>query len=199
MLIHDQFGVGVVENGTWIVLLPGIVAGFMAFSNRRYFPDWRLGWTTLICAFACIYFAGEELSWGQHFFGWQAGETLREINKQHETNVHNISSWFNQKPRMIVEWWLIIGGLILPFRRWVRKIQIDTNSFAYWFWPTNIVVPTALLYLFLRCSYWYKDATKEVIPGWMFDSEVQEYYVALFLSLYLISIYLRIRNRVKQQ
>lgn len=198
MLIHDQFGFGIVENATWLVLIPGIIAGFIAFSQRRYFPDARLGWTTLLCTFACIFFAGEEISWGQHFFGWEAGDTFREINKQHETNLHNISSWLNQKPRALVEWGVMISGLILPLRRWLRNIRTDESDFSYWFWPTNIVVPTALLFFFLECSYLYQKATLKVIPGWMFDREVKEYYVALFLSLYLISICLRLRGRAKQ-
>ncbi len=195
MLIHDQFDVGIIENATWIVLLPGIVAGFIAFFNKRYFPDARLGWTTLICTLACIYFAGEEISWGQHFFGWETGETLAEINKQKETNIHNISSWFNQKPRMIVEWWVIIGGLVLPFWRRISNIRTDASEFTYWFWPTKIVIPTALVFFVLQCGYWYREAMEENIPRWMYDSEIREYYVALFLSLYLISICIRLKTR----
>jgi len=195
MLIHDQFGVGVVENATWLVLVPGIIAGFIAFANRRYFPDARLGWTTLLCTLACIFFAGEEISWGQHFFGWEAGETFREINKQQETNLHNTSSWLNQKPRAFVEWGVIIAGLILPLRRRLRGSRSEPSEFSYWFWPTNIVVPTALIFFILECSYYYQKVTREVIPGWLFDREVKEYYVALFLSLYLISICIRLKKR----
>ncbi|MFW6310325.1 MAG: hypothetical protein ACOC1D_04415, partial [Prolixibacteraceae bacterium] len=32
---------------------------------------------------------GEELSWGQHFFGWESPEVFQESNFQQETNVHN--------------------------------------------------------------------------------------------------------------
>ncbi len=45
------------------------------------------------------------------------------------------------------------GGIILPLWRAIRQSTPDTTSFSHWFWPTNIVVPTALLYLALRCGY----------------------------------------------
>jgi len=44
----------------------------------------------LILAGAIIFMIGEEISWGQRIFGWTTPETYAEINKQHETNLHNI-------------------------------------------------------------------------------------------------------------
>ena len=35
---------------------------------------------------------GEEISWGQRIFGFATPETLEKINKQDETNIHNIGS-----------------------------------------------------------------------------------------------------------
>ena len=189
MTARDEINAfGIIENGTILVMLPAIVAGFVVFFRRRQLPHWALGWSTLACALACIYFAGEEASWGQHYFGWETGEHLSEINKQKETNLHNVSTWFNQKPRMVVEYWLLFGGIILPLWRAIRKTVPDPKSFSYWFWPTNIVVPTALLYLGLRCAYWYQNATEEVIPYWTYDPETREYYIAL----YLLSIWSRL-------
>lgn len=197
MTARDEINAfGVIENGTILVLLPAIVAGLIVFARRRHLPHRILGWTTLACAVACIYFAGEEASWGQHYFGWQAGERMAEINKQKETNLHNVSTWFNQKPRMLVEWWLLLGGIVLPLWRAIRKSSPDPESFSHWFWPTHIVVPTALLYLFLRSAYWYQDATEADIPYWLYDSETREYYIALFLALYLLSIWSRLNGRI---
>ncbi|MDX1412849.1 MAG: hypothetical protein R3293_01595 [Candidatus Promineifilaceae bacterium] len=39
---------------------------------------------------ALIFLIGEELSWGQRIFGWQTAESFAEINKQEETNLHNV-------------------------------------------------------------------------------------------------------------
>jgi hypothetical protein len=197
MTARDEINAfGVIENGTILVMLPAIVAGLLVFARRRHLPHWTLGWSTLACALACIYFAGEEASWGQHYFGWEAGERMAEINQQKETNLHNVSTWFNQKPRMVVEYWLLMGGIVLPLWRAIRRSKADPESFSHWFWPTNIVVPTAVLYLFLRSAYWYQDATEADIPYWLYDSETREYYIALYLALYLLSIRSRLNGLI---
>ncbi|MDP2870477.1 hypothetical protein [Methyloversatilis sp.] len=54
-----------------------------------------------------------------------------------------------------------------------------------------IAESTALLYLALRCGYRYPNATQEVIPYRTYDPETREYYIALFLSLYLLSMWSR--------
>ncbi|MGH8531847.1 MAG: hypothetical protein ACREV1_03740, partial [Gammaproteobacteria bacterium] len=85
--------VGIVELATPAVLLVAIGAGGAALRYRGRFPGvWLNLWVPLI-ALACFYFAGEELSWGQHLFGWATPEYLNRINDQGETNIHNISSW----------------------------------------------------------------------------------------------------------
>jgi hypothetical protein len=43
---------------------------------------------TLLFFVAC----GEELSWGQHYFGYSTPETIQEVNQQEELNLHNL--WF---------------------------------------------------------------------------------------------------------
>lgn len=50
-------------------------------------PVWGFGWGLVALALAAV---GEELSWGQRLFGFETGETMRQINLQHETNLHNL-------------------------------------------------------------------------------------------------------------
>ena len=38
----------------------------------------------------------EELAWGQVIFGWQTPESIRSINAQQETTLHNIG-WFQDR------------------------------------------------------------------------------------------------------
>ncbi len=49
-------------------------------------------WATLyIClCVGLVFIIGEEVSWGQRFIGWTTPETLKELNKQKETNIHNL-------------------------------------------------------------------------------------------------------------
>lgn len=42
-----------------------------------------------LCA-GLVFLIGEEVSWGQRILGWGTPEALRAINKQEETNLHNI-------------------------------------------------------------------------------------------------------------
>ena len=59
-----------------------------------------------------LYFFLEEISWGQHIFGFKSFEIFLTnesvfYNKQGETNLHNISNLFNELPRSLVVIWCI--------------------------------------------------------------------------------------------
>ncbi len=43
----------------------------------------------LVCT-GLVFLLGEELSWGQRLLGWSTPESLLAVNKQGETNIHNI-------------------------------------------------------------------------------------------------------------
>jgi hypothetical protein len=47
---------------------------------------WFLGMSCL-----CAFLLGEEVSWGQHVFGFQPSQAMREMNAQHESNLHNLN------------------------------------------------------------------------------------------------------------
>ncbi len=56
---------------------------------------WSSGnrWLASLFVISCIglfFMIGEELNWGQRLFGWETPESLKVINKQKETNLHNI-------------------------------------------------------------------------------------------------------------
>ncbi len=57
---------------------------FLIFkANRNYW--------FLILAFIFLLGSGEEISWGQRIFGWETSEGYSQINRQNETNLHNLS------------------------------------------------------------------------------------------------------------
>ena len=43
-----------------------------------------------VVAMGLLFLVGEEISWGQRIFGWETSAEMSAINKQHETNLHNI-------------------------------------------------------------------------------------------------------------
>jgi hypothetical protein len=197
MLAKDIDG-GIVEHSTVLILLPGIVAGFAVFFfHRKNLPAPWLGWWILMWTLACVYFAGEEISWGQWFFQWETPEIFKELNSQEETNLHNITPWLFQKPQALVEIWIFVGGIVLPlwWRYKDKKWIADHNNAKFWLLPTYVCIPVAAIAIVAR---FFKPFLKAVpLPHLrsLGTGELREYYIALFLCLYLLSIWFRIRNR----
>ena len=76
--------------------------------------------------------AGEEISWGQRIFGFETPESLAQVNKQDELNLHNLSVLENSKfftaDRMFDAFWFSFAvltpavALIVPaFKRFAAK------------------------------------------------------------------------------
>ncbi|NKB59015.1 MAG: hypothetical protein GKS00_22030 [Alphaproteobacteria bacterium] len=135
-----------------------------------------------IAAVGCFYIAGEEMSWGQHLAGWAAPEYWATINDQKETNLHNVSSWFDQKPRMLLQIGVIVGGLIIPvYARFRPEIRAHRWSIIL---PPGLCFPTAFMAELA-------DGTEDLIeyleiPWVLFyrASEVQETFFYWFILLY---------------
>ncbi len=187
---------GLVEIATPLAAIIGAVFGFRIL--RRILPerDWLLTGLVLGVTLACIYFAGEELSWGQQLFHWSTPEAIDQLNDQHETNLHNMSSWFDQKPRALLELWVVIGGILVPVREWQRGSRHAKGGIFYWFWPTLDCLPTAVMAELIRAPQRFKHlAGMQHRPIEISWSEPQEYYFALFLALYLASLWYRLAAR----
>ena len=75
------------------------------------------------------YYFFEEISWGQHIFGWQSSDFFLEINSQDETNIHNVSSLFNELPRNLLFVWCALTFL------WVRRISFKNNFLQKFIFP----------------------------------------------------------------
>ena len=186
--------IGLVELATPLAAFIGFLIAVRMSWRLKSLPDRGLlrAWIVLL-GLACFYLAGEELSWGQQLFHWQTPEAVAEINDQQETNLHNISSWFDQKPRLLLELWVLIGGILVPLAEHVRGSKFERGSFSYWFWPTLDCMPTAILAICVRLPPRIKDLFElPALPYEIRYSEPQEYYFALFLVLYLLSLTTRI-------
>lgn len=191
-----QGEMGIVENVTVLTLLLGVVGGVVALSSRIPVPGtWLKGWILLL-TLACFGFAGEELSWGQHFAGWSTPETWAHVNDQQETNLHNTSSLFDQVPRGLLTLEALVGGTIVPLLVMAGKIRLDPSRPFHWFWPTYTAIPVSVMALTVTLP---KKAARlldltiprgiEVVGG-----ETKECLLAAFMSLYLWSLYVRLRN-----
>jgi hypothetical protein len=194
-LWESELGPG--ENATALALVLAIVTGVLAArraaaSGRR----WLVGWLILF-TLGCIYFAGEETSWGQHWIGWQTPEALSALNDQNETNLHNMSSWFDQKPRLLLELGILVGGLLYPAGRAMNRLPALSNPAdrRYWIFPTGELSLTAAIAILIVIPQRLDGALGWPVP-YPLDiraSETQELMFALFLWFYAWSILRRLR------
>ena len=197
---------GFFEHGTVLVLVPAVFAGAYAFVRGRFPARW-IRWWVLAWTLACLYFAGEECSWGQHYFGWGTPETIAELNKQDETNLHNMSSWLNMKPRTLVEIWILVGGLIIPLARLFERPRPvpprpDPGRAEDWFWPTTPGIAAAAMNFVGRALDAARHRFDEESLAFqtskeLGSSEGREFFIALFLSIWLVGIGLRARANRK--
>jgi len=186
---------GIVEWLQPALLIPGIFFGALALRYWPRLPTMQArGWILLV-TLGAIYMLGEEISWGQWIFMWDTPEFMLEHNKQHETNLHNASSWFNQKPRLLLELWVLLGAIRSGLRA-IKNKSDDIGSTSYWFWPTKPLAWTGVLAMLAmmpeRVTDWWG-----ILPPFPFDidaAEAQELVLAVFLSLFLASAWVRLRS-----
>lgn len=171
-----------------------ITRGFLKLGDRRLAT-----WFGLL-ALGCLYFAGEEASWGQHWFGWSTPETWQEVNEQQETNLHNWQSGpgglLDQLPRNLLTFGALIAGGILPLWRRGRGRSLDPANRWYWILPTFVCVPAG----FLAGLATIPEKVQERIWGEPVPldpqlGEVKELMLGFFLFLYALSVWRRLRAR----
>lgn len=125
---------GLVEYATAIFLL---VASAILVMNAAALRSRGMRLAVICTAFYALLFffaAGEEISWGQRIFGWETGETFKEINKQQETNLHNLvvaSPWgefhlaktlFGPILTTILLLYLVFLPLLYPRVGWIKSL-----------------------------------------------------------------------------
>lgn len=157
----------------------------------------------LLGTLGCIFFAGEEASWGQHYFGWATPEEWAAANDQGETNIHNATGYgkyFDQVPRTLLSIGAVVGGVILPIWYHLRKSHPDPKGLWYWLCPTYVCMPIVIVAMLIGIP----DSMLQDMhggKGHRFDissGEVKELCLAFFLMLYLASLRLRLGQVINQ-
>lgn len=149
-----------------------------------------IAWVTCFCL-SCAYIAGEEISWGQHIFEWGTPEFWSSVNDQDETNLHNTSSWLDQKPRLILLIGIVVGGLIIPLMQRLKSKYLPQKI--------TIIYPPAILSVTAICAIGIKIVDfidKHFINAVVLSrgSEVEELFMFYFVLLYLIILHARIKK-----
>jgi hypothetical protein len=191
---------GVTEIGTVVLLLLALIGGAIvtAWAWRR--GDRMLALFFGLFTLGCLYFGGEEASWGQHWFGWATPEEWRALNNQGETNLHNSNdlagSLLDQLPRNLLGVAMLVGGAIMPIVRRVRGNAYTRGTFGYWAMPgfdcvaIGFIAPLASI-----PEKILKGAFDEVpFPFDINGGEVKELMYAVFFCIYIASVLVRIRR-----
>ena len=175
---------GLLQSAHWVIPLWGfIIAGRILIMRQIAVEPFLKAWIAILMI-GCLYIAGEEASWGQHYFGWSTPESWTNINMQGETNLHNTSSWFNQKPRFLLELGIIIGGIMIPLLALRRPgIRMSRSAIVL---PPLICLPTAVLAELCRVVDRLPSLFGSNFYVFYRASEVQETYFYIFILLYLM-------------
>ena len=197
------FGGGELGNNemlTVVLLLLAVLIGLHSLSLVWRLGDKRLVVWIALGTLGCIYFAGEEASWGQHLFGWQSSATWQEFNDQGETNLHNSERFgflLDQLPRNLLTLGMLVGAVFAPLYRRSRGLALDPAGIHYWIWPTLVCLPVGLL----GATISWPESLYEAISGRehpeyldISSGDLKEWLIAYFLMLYLGSFNLRLRQ-----
>ena len=184
---------GIVENLTVLLLLAAMVGSIVLI--RKYRNEFKLPPKAFLIIFSlgCLYFAGEEASWGQHWVGWETGQYFAEINDQNETNFHNTSKYLDRVPKGIVSLAVFLGGLAIPlYLRRTNKV-IDQGKPLWWLFPTWVCVPTSIVAV---AATWPSKIERATDSVFYFDGaqEMKELYIAYFFLLYIVSLGRRLQQ-----
>ena len=186
-----------IENLTVLFLAVGLVAGLLLLIRQRdALPfRWMVPWLVVMCL-GTTYFMGEEASWGQHWFGWDAPESIAEGNKQDETNFHNnivLERYLDHLPRNILSIAVFVGGVVVPLVRRVRPWSADSPR--AWLWPTMVCFPAAAVASFVNlperlCKMMDVPLPEPLDIG---TGETEEWALGFVIMAYLLSLRARVK------
>jgi hypothetical protein len=190
---------GIIEIGTVLAALAGAVFGVRIFFRRRDLPVPALGWWFLAGAAGLLLFAGEELSWGQHWLNFGTPDVLA-TNVQGEANLHNLSLEAEQIPKMLLFVGVLIGGVISPL---ALRLAPATRGFLQgwfgWLWPQPYLWPPAAIAMAvwavdrLLAAVVTREGKAATAALRKAIQEGYELFLLLFVALYLVSVWRRLR------
>jgi hypothetical protein len=140
------------EDGIAEYLQAGLYGGcwFMALLIVRHHvkaKHYLIAVLYVLLACGLFFMVGEELSWGQRIFGWETPATLQEVNKQEETNLHNIYG-----VGATFKW---VQGLVGAYGAFLPLVFLRSNSFSQHRKLIDAVVPHyTLIAFFLPMFIW---------------------------------------------
>lgn len=194
-VLNPYTGLGETLTGIGIISAAVIVAFILARSTVEM--DWRLKMWLALFIVAMIFFAGEDLNWGQHYLGWTPPDYFMEHNREEETNLHNM--WpllFNRLPRGLVNTWLIVACLIVPLG-WRFPVTLLRNIVPPVLWPDRrLMFPAAMVFAVKGLRHLGSGVSGA--ENWLLGvrhSEIEEVMIMCVLVLYALMLRERLVGR----
>ena len=201
---------GAVENITAVILALALLLTISIFFQYRtktkllildsntvlLFRGFTLSWL-VVYALGCVYFLGEEISWGQHLFDWSTPDAWLAVNDQQETNLHNTSALLDQVPRFLLTLGIVIGGLIYPLSvRNQQSSESDLSSLFSLIMPSVHCVTAASTVLLITVHDKIYSLLQIDMPAFLQinDGEVKESLIAMFILVYIYDFYQRLKS-----
>ena len=147
----DQSSV-VKELGLWenVTAVSFFVSGviLVARSVPRLFGANNSMWVPFLVGVVCLVVTAEEISYGQHFLGFTTPESVRSLNRQEETNVHNFfSNDINYYAVFLVFYGYIgVFSIIATYSQIVRALTLHLNIPTPPIAFARIMIPVFIVY-----------------------------------------------------
>lgn len=143
---------GLVElTGAASLFVTSIILFLSSLKVKRNFGTKDLRFKLLLGASILFFWAaGEEISWGQHFFGFHTPPWLAAVNDQNETNIHNMNKKFFDRYLERLTFLLAFITAILHFRG--KEFFLGLKMPEY---PLNMAFILVPIYRKLESIYGY--------------------------------------------
>lgn len=148
----------------------------------------------IVCA-GLFFLIGEELNWGQRIFGWETSEAFKAINKQKETNLHNIYG-----VGFTFKWiQMVVGayGTLPPLMVWCSKRLTPYRQMLSYIVPNFTLIPFFLPLFLWRIYRNFFEAPANYYFAIAEFNEVMELNLAIGFAFFMLFQYLRLRTHSK--
>ena len=178
---------GIIEFIQVLFPLIGFIICLMLLVKPAARAYWQHALFLTVMGLGCLYLAGEEASWGQHWFGWATPEEWAAHNRQNETNLHNSSVWANRVPRIVLIVAIVLGGTVLQMDR-VRSAILRAMPWAERLYPPATLFGLALIVLGYEVYAQIADVFSLHRVFEFHDGEAQETFIVWAVLIYAITL-----------